>query len=116
MKRKRSTGSNASKGSKHAATAHVVKKRKGCLAFRGQVIEDLPGDQFRVSLDIEGFEDKQIMNAYISGQMRFHRIRVIKGDFVIVEIPEEGDSSCGRIVSRDRLSKMDIMLPSVLPS
>ena len=58
------------------------------------VIEALPNTLFRVKRDDNGEE----MLAYLSGKMRLHRIRVMIGDKVIVEIDPYGGK--GRIVKR----------------
>jgi translation initiation factor IF-1 len=58
------------------------------------VIEALPDTLFRLQLDKE---DKEIL-AYLSGKMRLHRIRVLVGDKVMVEIDPYGGK--GRIVQR----------------
>jgi translation initiation factor IF-1 len=58
------------------------------------VIEALPNALFRLEVDKES---KEIL-AYLSGKMRLHRIRVLVGDRVVVEIDPYGGK--GRIVQR----------------
>ena len=58
------------------------------------VMESLPNTFFRVKRDDTGEE----MLAYLSGKMRLHRIRVLIGDKVVVEIDPYGGK--GRIVKR----------------
>ena len=58
------------------------------------VIEALPNTFFKVKRDDTGEE----MLTYLSGKMRLHRIRVMVGDKVIVEIDPYGGK--GRIVKR----------------
>jgi len=61
---------------------------------RGVVTEALPDTLFKVKLDkAEG----EIL-AYLSGKMRLHRIRVLIGDTVQVEIDPYGGK--GRITQR----------------
>lgn len=60
----------------------------------GQVIEALPNTFFRVKRDDNGEE----MLTYLSGKMRLHRIRVLVGDRVVVEIDPYGGK--GRITKR----------------
>lgn len=60
----------------------------------GVVEEALPGATFRVKAEGE----KEIL-AHLSGKMRMHRIRVLTGDRVIVEVSEY-DESKGRITRR----------------
>lgn len=59
-----------------------------------QVTEALPNTFFKVKREDNGEE----MLTYLSGKMRLHRIRVMIGDKVIVEIDPYGGK--GRIVKR----------------
>lgn len=58
------------------------------------VTEALPNTFFRVKREDNGEE----MLTYLSGKMRLHRIRVMIGDKVIVEIDPYGGK--GRVVKR----------------
>lgn len=60
----------------------------------GIVTEALPNTLFKVKLD-EG--DNEILS-YLAGKMRLHRIRVLIGDKVLVELDPYGGK--GRIVKR----------------
>lgn len=64
------------------------------VTVTGAVIEALPDTLFRVRLDGEERE----MVAYLSGKMRLHRIRVLVGDRVSVELDPYGGK--GRITRR----------------
>lgn len=59
----------------------------------GTVTEALPNTLFRVSL-----ENGEIILAYLGGKMRLHRIRVLVGDSVELELDSYGGK--GRIVRR----------------
>ena len=59
----------------------------------GRVVEALPDALFRVS-----FEAGEPTLAYLAGKMRLHRIRVLVGDRVEVELDRYGGK--GRIVKR----------------
>ena len=59
-----------------------------------EVTEALPNTFFKVKRDDTGQE----MLTYLSGKMRLHRIKVLIGDKVIVEIDPYGGK--GRIVKR----------------
>jgi translation initiation factor IF-1 len=59
-----------------------------------QVTEALPNTFFKVKIEGTGEE----MLTYLSGKMRLHRIRVLIGDKVIVEVEPYGGK--GRIVKR----------------
>lgn len=63
-------------------------------AVNAQVIEALPNTFFKVKREDTGEE----ILAYLSGKMRLHRIRVLIGDKVTVEIDPYGGK--GRIVKR----------------
>ena len=57
-------------------------------------METLPGAAFRVKLD----DDREIL-AYVAGKMRIKRIRILPGDKVKLELPDE-KSARGRITWR----------------
>ncbi len=59
----------------------------------GLVKEALPGLAFRV-----GLENGQEILAYLAGRLKIHRIRVLPGDKVTVEMSPDGRR--GRIVRR----------------
>jgi len=60
----------------------------------GIVTESLPNTFFKVKID---GEDNEILT-YLAGKMRLHRIRVLIGDKVIVELDPYGGK--GRITKR----------------
>jgi translation initiation factor IF-1 len=70
--------------------------KEDLLEFEGAVVEVLPDSRFRVRLD-NGHEAL----AYIAGKMRKHRIRIIAGDRVMVEMTPY-DLDKGRIVFRQK--------------
>ncbi len=63
-------------------------------AFKGRVLEALPELRFRVEL-----EDGREVLAYLSGRLRMNFIKVIPGDYVLVEISPY-DEKKGRIIKR----------------
>lgn len=69
-------------------------KKDDVIEFAGEVSELLPNAMFRVRLE-NGHE----ILAYTSGKMRKHRIRVLVGDKVNVEMTPY-DLSKGRITFR----------------
>lgn len=69
-------------------------KNKKDTSISGVVIESLPNTFFMVKRDDTGEE----ILTYLSGKMRLHRIRVLIGDKVIVEIDPYGGK--GRVVKR----------------
>ena len=64
------------------------------LEFPGTVVELLPNAMFRVKLDNE-----HELLAHTAGKMRKHRIRVLQGDKVLVEMTPY-DLTKGRITYR----------------
>ncbi|OGY59776.1 MAG: translation initiation factor IF-1 [Candidatus Colwellbacteria bacterium RIFCSPHIGHO2_12_FULL_44_17] len=61
---------------------------------QGVVEESLPGTTFRVRLSTG-----ETILAYISGRMRIHRIKILPGDSVVVEMTSY-DRNRGRITRR----------------
>ncbi len=59
----------------------------------GTVVEALPNAMFRVTLD-----DGSLVLAYVAGKMRKHRIKVLIGDTVQLELDPYGGKA--RIVRR----------------
>ena len=68
--------------------------KEDLLEFSGTVTEVLPNAMFRVTLD----NDHQVL-AHTAGKMRIHRIRVLAGDKVNVEMTPY-DLTKGRITFR----------------
>jgi translation initiation factor IF-1 len=64
------------------------------IEVTGTVIEPLPNAMFRVQL-----ENGLVVLAHISGKMRKHFIRILRGDKVTVELSPY-DLSRGRVVYR----------------
>ena len=71
------------------------------LERTGVVVESLPNIMFRVKLDLPagkaGGTDEELLS-YLSGKMRLHRIRVLVGDKVLLELEPYGGKS--RIIKR----------------
>lgn len=67
---------------------------KGFLMVTGMVTEALPGAMFRVEL-----ENGHGILAHLSGKMRMHRMKVLPGDKVSIEMTPY-DLTKGRIVYR----------------
>ena len=60
---------------------------------QGVIEEALPNTLFRVRLG-----NGELVLAYLAGKMRLHRIRVLVGDTVVMELDQYGGR--GRIVKR----------------
>ncbi len=69
---------------------------KQTIELEGKVIESLPNAVFRVQLD-----SGQVIIGHLAGKMRIHRIRVLPGDKVLLEVTPY-DLSKGRITRRLR--------------
>ena len=66
------------------------------LIFAGKVVELMPGGKFRVKL-----ENNHTVIGTLAGKLRQHRIHIILGDSVDVEITPY-DVDRGRIIYRHR--------------
>lgn len=73
-----------------------MSKKKDAIEMEGTITEPLPNAMFKVQLE-NGHE----VLAHISGKMRMHYIRILKGDRVLVELSPY-DLTRGRIVFRYR--------------
>lgn len=71
------------------------------LERTGVIVESLPNIMFRVKLDLPdgkaGDTEEEILS-YLSGKMRLHRIRVLVGDKVLLELEPYGGKA--RIIKR----------------
>ena len=68
--------------------------KEGKLVVDGVIVETLPNGYFRVQLDMG-----PVVLAYVSGKMRIHYVRLLRGDRVRVELSTY-DPSRGRIIYR----------------
>ncbi|OQA04485.1 MAG: Translation initiation factor IF-1 [bacterium ADurb.Bin400] len=68
--------------------------KKDVIEVNGKVIEVLPDSKFRVEL-----ENGHMVLGYLSGKMSQHRIQVIVGDNVLIELTPY-DLTRGRITRR----------------
>lgn len=71
-----------------------MSKKEDILDYEGQIIEVLPNQVFRIML-----ENEHQITAYTGGKMRQHKIRLVLGDRVRVEMTPY-DLSKGRIIHR----------------
>lgn len=74
---------------------------KETIELEGKVIETLPSAVFRVQIDLQAGKTgpAQEVLAHISGRLRVHRIRILPGDRVRVELTPY-DLTRGRIIRR----------------
>lgn len=66
------------------------------IEFEGEIAEVLTGGTFKVKIS-----DDHVVIAKLSGKMRRHRIRVVLGDTVKVEVSPY-DPTRGRVTYRER--------------
>ena len=66
------------------------------IELEGTIVETLPNTMFRVEL-----ENGHVITAHISGKMRKHYIRILRGDKVVVQMTPY-DLTKGRIVYRNK--------------
>ena len=67
------------------------------IETKGTVIETLPNTTFKVEID-----NGSVLLCYVAGRMRKHRIRILPGDVVDLEISPY-DLTQGRIVFRNKV-------------
>jgi translation initiation factor IF-1 len=84
----------AAPGFREQEERHLPKAKEDAIVLDGTVVEPLPNAMFRVEL-----ENGHKVLAHSSGRMRMHRIRILPGDKVQVEITPY-DLSRGRITYR----------------
>ena len=70
--------------------------KEDSIEMEGTVVETLPNTTFKVEL-----ENGHTVTAHISGRMRKHYIRILRGDKVTVQLTPY-DLTKGRISYRDR--------------
>ena len=68
------------------------------LERTGVVVESLPNIMFKVKLDDTSTGEGEVILSYLSGKMRLHRIRVLVGDKVLLELEPYGGKA--RIIKR----------------
>lgn len=78
----------------YAEEGHLPKVKEDAIVLEGTVVEPLPNAMFRVEL-----QNGHKVLAHSSGKMRMHRIRILPGDRVQVEITPY-DLTRGRITYR----------------
>jgi translation initiation factor IF-1 len=79
--------------------------KEDTIEMEGVVNEVLPDTRFRVALD-----NGHIIIAYMAGKMRKHRIRILAGDKVSIELTPY-DLSKGRITFRHKDERAPSMAP-----
>ena len=68
--------------------------KEDAIEVQGTILENLPNATFKVEL-----ENGQVINAYVSGKMRMHFIKILPGDKVTVALSPY-DLTKGRITYR----------------
>jgi translation initiation factor IF-1 len=92
--RPRATGAVGAAHQNDDQESHLPKPKEDAIVLEGTVVEPLPNAMFRVEL-----ENGHKVLAHSSGKMRMHRIRILPGDKVQVEITPY-DLNRGRITYR----------------
>ncbi len=75
-----------------------MKTEPQLVRVEGKVMEALPGLLFRVIVGKEGEGGHEVLG-HLAGRLKLHRIRVIPGDRVVLEMASMNDTR-GRIVRR----------------
>lgn len=76
----------------------MTQDKSSNLERTGIVTESLPNTMFRVKLNDKSSGEGEEVLSYLSGKMRLHRIRVLVGDKVILELEPYGGKA--RIIKR----------------
>jgi len=72
-----------------------MSKDKGLMEFEGTIVDVMPNQMYKVELD----GNQHVITCYTGGKMRQHKIRIIFGDRVKVEMSPY-DLTKGRITYR----------------
>ena len=81
----------------HSNLKRVYMAKEDVLEYEGTVLEILPNAMFKVKLE----ENNHEILAHTAGRMRKHRIRILAGDKVTVEMSTY-DLTKGRIIFRHK--------------
>ena len=84
--------------------------KEDTIEMEGVVNEVLPDTRFRVALD-----NGHVIIAYMAGKMRKHRIRILAGDKVSIELTPY-DLTKGRITFRHKDERAPAMAPRRPPT
>jgi len=76
----------------------MMQNKSADLERTGVVVESLPNIMFRVRLDNPQTDGPEEILCYLAGKMRLHRIRVLVGDKVLLELEPYGGKA--RIIKR----------------
>ena len=71
---------------------------KDLVTITGTVVDVIKSDSYKVRLDTK---DKREIIAHVSGKMRLHKIQILQGDSVTVELSTY-DLTHGRITYRNK--------------
>lgn len=71
---------------------------KDLVTITGTVVDVINSDSYKVRLDTK---DKREIIAHVSGKMRLHKIQILQGDAVTVELSTY-DLTHGRITYRNK--------------
>jgi translation initiation factor IF-1 len=91
-----------------ADNSSIEESEDGYLTVEGKVVKVQTGSRFLVSVDIQGktFD----VNAYLTGKLKMHKIRIVQGDIVVLEVPVNdlmnGTNINGRIKQRKDANRM----------
>lgn len=88
------------KNKSNGATSSFERNKPNTILCEAQVVEILPNTKFKVLLK----NLDTIIDATPSGKIRLNHIRILKGDFVTVELSTY-DLTKGRIVFRHKANK-----------
>lgn len=91
-----------------ADNSSVEESSDGYLTLEGKVVKVQTGSRFLVSVELQGktFD----VNAYLTGKLKMHKIRIVQGDVVVMEVLVSdivnGTNINGRIIQRKDANRM----------
>ncbi len=82
----------------------------GYLTLEGKVVKVQTGSRFQVLVEIQGKSFS--VNAYLKGKLKMHKIRIVQGDVVVLEVLindiMNGTNINGRIIQRKDANRLPV--------
>ena len=93
-----------------ADNSAVEESEDGYLTLEGKVLKVQTGSRFQVLVEIQGKSFS--VNAYLKGKLKMHKIRIVQGDIVVLEVLindiMNGTNINGRIIQRKDANRQQI--------
>ncbi len=79
---------------------NISKRKEDKIYFDGKVIETLPGTRFKVRVDRNKGLEPLVIDSQIKTMFKVRNIKIIKGDFVTIEVDPETDIDAEKGITR----------------